>query len=294
VTWEEWVSFVKILAPLTGAPRDAAVLTSAVSMALPFGAHVRGLFVRADPALAMPFYGEAMSGLVVQEVVDASKESGDIAAGAARAALAAVARGADLAMTEHCEKRDAPTISLREVMGNFADCVRQAAKLCDLVVFSAPKDDERAGLSEAIEAVLLEARRPVLLSAKPVAPGFHEHIAIGWNASVESAQAVSAALPLLERAKSVTVLAVERPDAPCADCGELSGYLSLHGVACAVETFKAGERPVADVLCERATAAGARLLVLGGYGHSRWRELFVTSTTRQAIAHADMPLFLVH
>jgi nucleotide-binding universal stress UspA family protein len=288
------VSFVKILAPLTGGQRDAAVLTSAVSAALPFGAHVRGLFVRADPALAMPFYGEAMSGLVVQEVIDASKESGDIAAAAARSALAAVARGADLAITERCEKRDAPTLSFREVTGNFADCVRQAAKLCDLAAFCAPKDDERAGLGEAIEAVLLEARRPVLLSTKPVAPGFHEHIAIGWNASVESAQAVSAALPLLERARNVTVLAVERPDAPCADCGELSEYLSLHGIAAKVETFKAGERPVADVLCERAATAGVGLLVLGGYGHSRWRELFVTSTTRQAIAHADLPLFLVH
>jgi nucleotide-binding universal stress UspA family protein len=288
------MSFVKILAPLTGGPRDAAVLTSAVSLALPFGAHVSGLFVRADPALAMPFYGEGMSGLLVREVADAAKDGGDRAASAARASLARVAQGADIAITDAREKRDVPTASFREVTGNFADCVRQAAKLSDLAVFSAPRDDERAGVSEAIEAVLLETRRPVLLACKPVAPGFHERIAIGWNASVESAQAVSAALPLLKRAGAVSILAVERPDAPCADCAELSEYLSLHGVRAAVEKFKAAEHTVADVLCERAAASGAGLLVLGGYGHRSWRELFVGSTTRQAIAHADLPLFLVH
>lgn len=288
------MAFVKILAPLTGGAYDCEVLTGAISAALAFGAHVAGLFVRPDPALAMPFYGEGMSGIVVQEVMDASKETADAAAKGALAALFSVARTADLAITEACEKHAAPCVSFREVTGNFADCVTQAALLSDLVVFSAPRDDERAGISEAIEAVLLEARRPVLLSAKPIAPGFHEKIAIGWNASVESAQAVSAALPLLKRAKNVEILAVEQVDAPCAKCGELVEYLSLHGVGATAREIKAAERPVADVLLEAAAASGSGLLVLGGYSHSRWRELFVSSTTRQAITQADIPLFLVH
>ncbi len=109
---------------------------------------------------------------------------------------------------------------------------------------------------------------------------------------MESAQAVSAALPLLKHAKTVEILAVERADAPCARCGELVEYLSLHGVSATAREIKAAERPVADVLLEAASGSG--LLVLGGYGHSRWRELFVSSTTRQAITQADLPLFLVH
>src|ERR1700733_8468670 len=210
LTWEEAMAFVKILAPLTGGTHDREVLTGAISAALPFGAHVAALFVRPDPALAMPFYGEGMSGIVVQEVMDASKGTADAAAKVALAALQSVAGTADLAITGTCEKRAAPSVSFREVTGNFTDCVTQAALLSDLVVFSAPRDDERAGIGEAIEAVLLEARRPVLLSANPIAPGFHEKIAIGWNASVESAQAVSAALPLLKHARSVEILAVEQ------------------------------------------------------------------------------------
>lgn len=288
------MSFVKILAPLTGGPRDAQVLAGAVAAALPFGAHVAALFVRLDPTLAMPFYGEGVSAVVVQEVMDASKEASDRAAQAARATLDGLARSTGVAQTEACEKRDAPTVSFREALGNFADCVTRAARLSDLVVFAAPKEDERAGIAEAIDAALLEARRPVLLSARAIAPGFAEKIVIGWNASVPSAQAVTAALPFLKRAKIVEILGVEEKDAPCAQCGEIVEYLSLHGIAAVSREVKAESRPVADVLLESAAGSGAGLLVLGGYGHSRWREIFTGGITRHAIAHADLPLFLVH
>jgi nucleotide-binding universal stress UspA family protein len=81
---------------------------------------------------------------------------------------------------------------------------------------------------------------------------------------------------------------------PCARCGELVEYLSLHGVGASAREIDAGTRPVADVLLESAAASGAGLLVLGGYGHSRWRELFVSGTTSRAIQQANLPLFLVH
>lgn len=288
------MSFVKILAPLTGGARDEAVLASAVSAALPFGAHVVGLFVRPDPALTMPFYGEGVSSIVVQEVMDTARQACDNAAAAAESTLRSFAKAADLVISEACEKRDVPSVSFKQTLGNFADCVAQAARLSDLVVFAAPKEDERAGVTEAIEAALLEVRRPVLLSARAIAPGFESKIAIGWNASVECAQAVSAALPYLRRATQVEILAVEQAGTPCAQCGELTEYLSLHGVTATAREIKAAGKLVADVLLETAAQSGAGLLVLGGYGHSRWRELFVGGITRYAITHADLPLFLVH
>ncbi len=112
-------------------------------------------------------------------------------------------------------------------------------------------------MTEAIDAVLLEARRPVLLSARAVAPGFAQDIAIGWNASVPSAQAVLAALPLLKRARRVEILSVEEDGGPCAQCGEVVEYLSLHGIAAASREIAAGTRPVADVLLESAAQSGA-------------------------------------
>lgn len=288
------MSFVKILAPLTGGAQDRIVLASAISAALPAGAHVVGLFVRPDPALAAPFYGEGVSGLVIKEVMDTSRETSDKAADAAQSSVAAIAGEVDVPITAECEKRDTPTVSFKDAVGSFAASIAQAARLSDLVVFAAPKEEERVAVTEAVEATLLEARRPVLLSSRAIAPGFLDRIAIGWNASTECAGAVRAALPFLTRAKGVEVLAIAQPDAPCAQCGEVVEYLSLHGVGASVREIDAGARPVADVLLESAAQAGAGLLVLGGYGHSRWRELFVSGTTSRAIQRADMPLFLVH
>ena len=57
------MAYVKILAPLTGGTRDAAVLAAAFAAAAPFKAHVIALFVRPDPAEAMPFFGEGVSGV---------------------------------------------------------------------------------------------------------------------------------------------------------------------------------------------------------------------------------------
>ena len=288
------MSFVKILAPLTGGTRDEAVLKSAIAAARPFGAHVAALFVRPDPALAMPFYGEGVSTVMVQEVMDAAKEAADIASRRSRTTLETVTKDAGIAMTETLQKHEAPTASFQEAQGNFADSVARAARLCDLVVFAAPKDDERAGITEAIDATLLEARRPVLLCARAVADGFHEKIAVGWNASVECAQAVTAAMPYLKRARDIEILLVDREGSACPPVEALKDYLALQSVSAHERVIQAGERPVGDVLLESAAGDGMGLLVLGGYGHSRLREMFLGGVTRRAITHAEIPLFIVH
>ena len=68
------MAFAKILAPLTGGPRDPIVLAGALAAAEPFASHVEALFVKPDPVEAMPFYGEGMSSAVVQEIVDVSRD----------------------------------------------------------------------------------------------------------------------------------------------------------------------------------------------------------------------------
>src|SRR5882672_5191266 len=112
------MSFAKILAPLTGGPRDAAVLASAFAAAKPFNAHVAALFVRPDATEAVPFYGESVSAAIMQEIADASKKASDSAIVVARAALAAAAKDANAELLGAPEPRAAPTASFREVIGN--------------------------------------------------------------------------------------------------------------------------------------------------------------------------------
>jgi nucleotide-binding universal stress UspA family protein len=287
------MSYAKILAPLTGGSRDATVLASAFAAAKPFHAHVVALFVRPDPTEAMPFFGEGVSGTVVQEIIDAAKEAADKAAVDAQAALKAAASEAGATIVDKPERRDTVTVSWRDVQGNFVDQVTRAGRLSDLVVFGPLGAEEKIGLSDAFEATLLETGRPVLLTAQVPPKAFARRIAVGWDGSAQCARAVTASLAFLRKAQAVEVLTVAH-GSTAEGLEEVREYLALHGVNATERSVEAGERPVGEVLLESASSAGADLLVLGGYGHTRLRQMFFGGVTRHVVSHTELPLFLVH
>ncbi len=289
------MSFVKILAPLTGGARDAVVLASAFAAAKPFSAHVEALFIRPDPTEAMPFFGEGVSGVVVQEIVDVAREAADKASAEARVTLAAAASRAEVAVVEAPPgARDTATVSFRDVQGNFADRVSHAARLADLIVFGPLSESDKPGLAEAFEEALVESGRPVLLTAQVPPKNFARRIAVGWDGSATSARAVTAALPYLKKAEAIEILTVRRGPDDTADCSEVCEYLKLHGLASSERIVEAGTRSVGDVLLDAAASSGAGLLVMGGYGHSRLREMFIGGVTKRVVSQAELPLFLVH
>ena len=199
------MAYMKILAPLTGSASDAMVLAGAFAAAAPFKAHVLALFVRPDPAEAMPFFGEGVSGAMAQEIVDTAKVAADKAANDARTALAIAAKDAGAIVIDRPEKRDTVSISFREVQGNFADRVTLAGRLSDLVVFGPLKQSDRPGIAEAFEATLLDTGRPVVLTGQTAPKNFARRIAIGWDGSGACARALIAAMPYLARAETIFI-----------------------------------------------------------------------------------------
>ena len=288
------MTFAKILAPLTGGSRDHEVLSGAFVAAESFGAHVTALFVRPDPVETMPFYGEGMSSAIVQEIMDVSKRAADAASQTAQACLATVAGRYGASVQSSPARGQGVTASFQEAEGAFADQVGLAARLSDFVVFGAMTENDRPGLGEAFEATLLETGRPVLLLSQSPPTDFAGRIAIAWNASIASAHSVSAALPFLKKAAKIEVLTVLRPNSDPIPTDELRAYLELHGVSVSAREVEGRERAVADVLLDAAAEGGAGMLVAGGYGHHRLRDLFVKGTTRRVVAHASIPCFLVH
>jgi nucleotide-binding universal stress UspA family protein len=286
--------FAKILVPLTGAPRDRAVLAGAFAAAKLFDAHLEALFVKPDPVEAMPFYGEGMSSAVVQEIMDVSRTAAGKASRQALAFLEDAARENDATIVEGAKLGPEVTATFREVEGNFSDQVTLAARLADLVVFGPAKEDDRPGLSDAFDATLIETGRPVLLISGTGAASFASKISVAWNGSVASAHAISAALPFLAKARSVEILTVKRGSTVPGPTDDLVVYLKLHGITATSRVVEGAGRPIADVLLDAAKSGGSGLLVAGGYGHSRLRDLFMTGVTKRVVAHAAIPCFLVH
>jgi len=288
------MAYVKILAPLAGGLTDATVLAFAFAAAAPFKAHVVALFVRPDPAEAMPYFGEGVSGAMAQEIVDTAKAAADKASVDAHTAIAAAAKSFGAIVTERPERRDVVSVSYREVQGSFADSVTLAGRLSDVVVFGPLEQSDRPGMAEAFEATLLETGRPVILAGKTAPQHFARRIAIGWDGSGACARALIAAMPYLARAEAVELLTIRKPNTECESCDQARDYLSLHGISCSERMIDAGSRGVGEVLLEAASEGGANLLVLGGYGHKSLLQIFSGSVTQHVVTNADLPLFLVH
>ncbi|MYN43438.1 universal stress protein, partial [Duganella sp. FT109W] len=106
-----------------------------------------------------------------------------------------------------------------------------------------------------------------------------------------------AALPLLRRAALVT-LAVINPAAVSTVHGpqagaDLAAYLARHGVPLEV-VVRETDTDAGDALLGLAAERGADLLVMGCYGHTRWRELLLGGATRAVLRRATLPLLMAH
>ncbi|HET7843289.1 MAG TPA: universal stress protein, partial [Xanthomonadales bacterium] len=179
-----------------------------------------------------------------------------------------------------------------------ADAVAHAAAWHDLLVL--PAD---AGLTfgtpGTIGRLLLAAGIPAIVvpEGHDAAPAL-DTIAVAWNGAPQATRALHAALPLLERAKRVVLLAGTRDASfdlmvePPAFDAEV--HLAGHGVR--VETCvmdHPDERSGAEILA-RATDMRAGLLVMGAWGRTRTSELLLGGATRHVLQAAKLPVFLRH
>jgi len=64
------MSYRKILVPVDSGDGAHGAVETAFALAGVFGAHVEGLHIRIEPADAVPYVGEGMSGALVQELID--------------------------------------------------------------------------------------------------------------------------------------------------------------------------------------------------------------------------------
>lgn len=287
------MSIGKIVAPLTGAPRDKIVLETAFVAAKPFAAHVVALYVHPDPRLAMPYMGTPLSPDVVQAIIDSTMEVSRNAAKAARAAAVEAGSAADVPLVVAAKKSPTTTCSFREMEGYFPQCVAEASRLSDLVVFGPVEASDGPDLSDAFVQTLMATERPVLLTLHAPRTPF-AHVAIGWDGGPASARALAGALPFVERAERVSLFACRPKNAPKPRLDEVIEYIALHGRACTVQIIDPGKAGIGETLLDAAKTSNADLLVMGGYGHSHLGETLFGGVTHYVRWHAEIPVLMVH
>ena len=190
---------------------------------------------------------------------------------------------------------------VRLVDGATIDAVVQHGRASDLVVLG--QDDTSNAMDIPLHGlaghVLMEVGQPVLIvPSAGQFEGVARNAVVAWNGSREAAVALHAALPALRRASRVTLASFRRPkeeedDDRQPSAADMLRFLSRHGIQATFERNVTGI-DIADALLSRVAELGADLLVMGGYGHSRLRELILGGVTRQILAQMTVPVLTAH
>ena len=270
------MTYKTILVHLDDRARRAERLQLGFQLAGRFEAHLVAQF--ALDAARIPSYALAEAGPIVRDVEGRRRSA------AARDSEADFRRA----------QRAGVKAEWRMSAGSATAAVREAARYVDLVILGQPEPEDATGKSFA-EEILLSAGRPLLFV--PYAgrfPDVGRRVFVAWNASREAARAVSDALPLLARAESVEVVAFDSSVGGEVPGADIALYLARHGVKARAARQRSPGVEIGAQILSRAADENADLIVMGGYGHSRLRELALGGATRSVLEAMTLPVLMAH
>jgi nucleotide-binding universal stress UspA family protein len=216
------------------------------------------------------------------------------------------ARKALAAFSSQCTDLRTPSFEARVIDDEAGAGISLYARAADLAVMGQPGPDARANLADLAVYVVTNSGRPVLMV--PFA-GHHatvgRRILVSWDGGREAARALQLALPLLKDADSVTLavfeVASDEHKAADALAADPRPWLARHGVQATLVVHAIDHQrrlnrrhEVGERLLSLATDVSADLLVMGGYGHSRFRESLLGGVTRTVMDAMTLPVLMAH
>ena len=248
-------------------------LDFAISVAEAFNAHIAG--VAFGSLAGLPNYSMiGVPGDVVGQIMAESEQM----AGNAITRFEAAAKRSELTSESHL---------LVDREYGAAETFASLARHFDLSVVGQSEDDGPDN-DLMIEAALFNTGRPVLVVPMIQKAGLKlDRVLCCWDGSKAAARAINDALPLLKKAKAVEVFSVandKSSDTPRFLRGtEMAEHLARHDVKVAIETLPAADIDVANTILSHVADISADLIVMGGYGHSRFREFVLGGATRDIL-----------
>jgi nucleotide-binding universal stress UspA family protein len=271
---------------LTNEARARALVEAAMGIAQRHEAHLIGLYV--IPSVEIHVAAEVP---VTADILSAQREFYTEQAGSIRAIFDKITTEAGFS----CEWRTVDATG-----ASVTDAVMAHGRCADLIICgqSDPANDP-ASLLRVGEDVMMASGRPVLfIPTAGTFPTIGNNATVAWNGSREAARAAFDALPMLKMAKQVRILAVNPDDTDLHGTtlpgSELATSLSRHGVKCEAAHSVAADIGVGDELLSRLADRGSDLLVMGGFGHSRFRQFVFGGATRSILGHMTVPVLMSH
>jgi len=163
----------------------------------------------------------------------------------------------------------------------------------DLIVVGRSKHDPALVPHDLIEAALFQTGRPVLVAPASPPRSIGSVVMAAWNRSSQSARAVSVAAPFFEIANNVVVFSVTTGAKQGPSASDMGKYLDWHQIKNEVVEVPPDHRAVGQVILDEAKEREVDLIVMGGYSHSRLRELLLGGVTKHILENASLPVLMM-
>lgn len=279
------MAYKSLLTVLTDPKTSNAALAQLIALAEAQDAHAEALCLGVDRTQTGYYYAGA-NAMILQETLErATAEAAEM-----------------LAHAKDVLGRTDIRWAAEDGVAQIADLGRHVAyraRFSDLVVLPQPYGEGHGAEAEPIvESALFEGRAPVLVvpdGATPVKQP--KTVLAAWNESVEAMAAIRKALPFLQAAELVRIVVIDPPQhgpERSDPGGLLSQMLARHGVNCEIDVLSKTMTRVSDILNRHCADTGSDMIVMGAYGHSRFREAILGGATRNMLEQAKVPVFMAH
>ncbi len=269
----------------TGSGAGARRQAFAASLAAAHDAHLTGLVFALEPTIPPMIMGE-VPGSLLESQRERSIASAQAAAAKFTEAANLAGIKSEVRVVNCTEAAASPTLAMH-------------GRTSDLIIVGQPEPDDVLAVRELlVEAALFESGRATLV-VPYIGPDVakFDRIMVAWDGRRQASRAANEALPLLKKAASVSVVIVGG-DAPSAHGGEpgadLALHLARHGLSVDVKRIGSAGIDIGNALLSHAADTEADLLVMGGYGHSRFREFVFGGTTNSIIESMTIPVLMAH
>jgi nucleotide-binding universal stress UspA family protein len=272
--------FKSILAVSEGGPDAAMAFGVASELGMLFGGAVEAVhYPTAPTAMADGMVG-GMSGAVVNW--DDQRQAARTAV--AKAAFEKASAGKAGARFATVERHDMDDLLIR-------------LRTSDVAVIGRPGVDSDNASPATASIALHEPACPIIVAPPSGTIGALNEIVVAWNASQQAANAARLALPLLQKAKKVTVLVVGGNTHPTSTA-RLKDRLQRQGIAveqAAIDPGAVSARARGKALLNFTHERNASMLVMGAYGSNQMMEfLGLGGATAKVISACRVPVFVSH
>ena len=172
----------------------------------------------------------------------------------------------------------------------------------DLIFVSQPSTESNEAFNDTdfIDRLITETGLPIVMVPRNwAAEDFAQLPILGWKETREAVSAVRHSLPIMRDAELTHVVTVNRQtdlDDEFLQGIGISEYLTEHGVNCEYfnEHMKDKDQSEYQTLIRHVSDYLGDLIIIGGYGHSRFRQIVLGGMTRSLIKNSTVPVLMAH